>query len=365
MCLVSGSTGRGLHPRHGTHNPTTSTPARAAASLRRTTTVDLLRPGGAGGEVIVDGRGRDLVTVPDSTAPAGSAVVIAAAAVRARIDYPDNCRLTAIEVDPAEPGAERLLGATVGPGFRAKVGAAVPEAASSRALAHLLLDDLPGAVLVSGYALQADAGFVDMRADAARGFIAGRIDLCSGFRRDGTMLVELDATGRMPMPTGPPAPSLEVAAREQANDELADDQLAKDELAWHAHADLPVGGIRRRRRLDLTLAADRVRIDAMFRDSHVDGSGAETVIHEYTLDALIDRAQSRVLAIEATPRVLPWTECPVAAASAQALVGQTVGDLRTWVRKQLTGIATCTHLNDLLRSLADVDHLVLALDQAT
>lgn len=96
----------------------------------------------------------------------------------------------------------------------------------------------------------------------------------------------------------------------------------------------------------------------------MDGSGIETVIHEYTLDALISRAELRVLAIEATPRVLPWVECPVAAASAQALVGQTVHDLRTWVRSQLTGVATCTHLNDLLRSLADVDHLLRALDQA-
>jgi Protein of unknown function (DUF2889) len=227
----------------------------------------------------------------------------------------------------------------------------VPEAAKARALTHLLLDDLPGAILVSGYALQADTGFVDMRADEARAraFTAGRIDLCSGFRRDGTMLVELEGTGRMPMPTGPAAPRLESS---------------DDELAWHAHEDLPAGGIRRRRRLDLTPAADDVRIDAMFRDSHGDGSGTETVIHEYTLEALISRAELRVLAIEATPRVLPWTECPVAAASAQALVGQTVHDLRTWVRKQLSGIATCTHLNDLLRSLADVDHLVRALDQA-
>jgi hypothetical protein len=29
------------------------------------------------------------------------------------------------------------------------------------------------------------------------------------------------------------------------------------------------------------------------------------------------------------------------------------------VRNQLTGIFTCTHLNDLLRSLTDVDQLVL------
>jgi hypothetical protein len=190
-----------------------------------------------------------------------------------------------------------------------------------------------------------------MQADQvqAQAFAASRVDLCSGFRRDGTMLVELGQTGSMPMPTGPAAPPVE-----------SDDT----ELAWHQHEDLPVGAIRRRRRLDMTGAPDGVRIDAMFRDSHLDGTGTETVIHEYTLEALIDRAGLRVVKIEATPRVLPWTECPVAAASAGSLVGQTVHELRTWVRKQLRGTATCTHLNDLLRSLADVDHLVTVLDQA-
>lgn len=147
-----------------------------------------------------------------------------------------------IRVIAIAAGVEELLGATVGPGFRAKVAASVPDAAEARALTHLLLDDLPGAVLVSGYALRGDTGFVDMRADQARAraFTAGRIDLCSGFRRDGTMLVELETTGRMPMPTGPPAPRLEPP---------------DDELAWHEHGDLPVGGIRRRRRLDLTETA--------------------------------------------------------------------------------------------------------------
>jgi hypothetical protein len=313
--------------------------------LRRTTTVDLLRPEGAGGEVVVDGRGRDLFTAADS-----HAVVVADAALRARVDYPGNCRLARIELEPAEPGVGQLLGATVGPGFRAKVAAAVPDAADRRALSHLLLDDLPGAVLVSGYAVQADHGYVDMRGDEglARAFTVNRVDLCSGFRRDGTMLTELGRTGCMPMPTGPAAPSLEAP---------------DDELGWHQHADLPVGAIRRRRRLDLSRAVDGLRVQAMFRDSHMNDSGLETVIHEYTLEALIDRGGSRVLAIDATPRVLPWTECPAAAASAQALVGQTVHDLRAWVRKQLTGTTTCTHLNDLLRSLADVDRLMPALDK--
>ena len=337
---MTASTQRPLNPRHGPHNPLAGTPARRPGSVRRTTTVDLLRPDGIGGEVVVDARGRDLVTAAD-----GRPEITAESRVSGRIDYFGNCALREIEVVPAQPGVEQLVGAAVASGFRAKVGVTLPEAVTDRALVHLLLDDLPGAVLVSGYAVQADLGHVDMRADRARAeaFIAGRIDLCSGFRRDGTMLTELRETGLMPMPTGPAAPELDSPS---------------DPLAWHEHDALPVGAIRRRRRMDLTDEADAIRVEAMFRDTHVDGAEVETVIHEYTLDALIDREEMRVLEIEAAPRVLPWTECPAAAAAAGALVGRAVGELRTWVREQLTGTATCTHLNDLLRSLNDVDHLV-------
>jgi hypothetical protein len=65
---------------------------------------------------------------------------------------------------------------------------------------------------------------------------------------------------------------------------------------------------------------DLIRIDAMFRDTHRDTDGAESVIHEYTLD---DRSSLSVLFIEAQPRVLPWVECPLAARSADALVSRT------------------------------------------
>jgi hypothetical protein len=59
--------------------------------------------------------------------------------------------------------------------------------------------------------------------------------------------------------------------------------------------------------------------------------------------------------------VLPWDECPGAAGSAARLVGQPVGALRRIVGDELRGTSTCTHLNDLLRSLADVPHLVALL----
>ncbi|WP_395106274.1 DUF2889 domain-containing protein [Actinomadura sp. SCN-SB] len=330
---------RSLHPRHGPHDPTTATPPQRRGALRRTTTIDLLRPAGLDGDVIVDGRGRDLLLAGD-----GRARVVGESGVRARLDFMGGCALLEIETDPPVDAIQELLGAAVASGFRAKVGAAVPEEAAGRTLLHLLLDDMPGAVLVSGYALHTGGGAHDMRADRAaqEAFLAGRANLCAGFATDATMLSELAETGIMPMPQGPAAPALESPEHPPA---------------WHDHGELPPGGIRRRRRMDVLGEGERLRVDAMFRDTHRDPAGVETIIHEYVMTAEIDRADLRVLSIDATPRVLPWVECPRAAGSAQSLVGQTVHELRTWVRARLQGTATCTHLNDLLRSLADLDRL--------
>jgi len=52
--------------------------------------------------------------------------------------------------------------------------------------------------------------------------------------------------------------------------------------------------------------------------------------------------------------VLPWVECPQAAASAGRLAGRPVADLRPTVRAEFLGPTTCTHLTDTLRALEDV-----------
>src|SRR5205085_1512577 len=90
------------------------------------------------------------------------------------------------------------------------------------------------------------------------------------------------------------------------------------------------------------------------RDSHFDDDGMESVVHEYSLHATIDARTLEIIAAEATPRVLPYVECPTAAASAPRLVGRRLDQIRDLVRKEFVGTSTCTHLNDLLRSLEDV-----------
>jgi DUF2889 family protein len=101
-----------------------------------------------------------------------------------------------------------------------------------------------------------------------------------------------------------------------------------------------------------------VIIDAMFRDTHADAHGREQVIHEYGLQARADPVSLRILAITAEPRVLPYQECPTVAQSAERLIGESLTGLRCRVAVEFSGVSTCTHLNDMLRSLGDIPYLL-------
>jgi hypothetical protein len=94
----------------------------------------------------------------------------------------------------------------------------------------------------------------------------------------------------------------------------------------------------------------------MFRDSYLAEDGSQVVIHEYELRARVD-ADLVITEALAIPKVLPWQECPAAAASARRIVGSPVAEVRAYVKESLFGTSTCTHLNDLLRSLDDITSL--------
>jgi Protein of unknown function (DUF2889) len=57
------------------------------------------------------------------------------------------------------------------------------------------------------------------------------------------------------------------------------------------------------------------------------------------------------------PRVLPYRECPNAAPNATRMIGQRLADFRQSVITTLPNTLGCTHLNDVLRSLAEVPQL--------
>jgi hypothetical protein len=289
----------------------------------------MLRPDGWTGDLILIGRARDLVTT------ASGADVIATAHVEARADATRTLR--ELRTTPAVDGIGALLGLPVASGFRARVAAAAPDHRDACTPLYLLLDDLPVAALVSGYAMQR-TGEIGRVPAAAYSY---NVDQCAGWRAGGTVMVVLAENGAVPMTIGPEAPDLAPP---------------DDDLAWHEHDPLPPHGMRRRRRLDL-IAGEVLQVDAMFRDSYMGADGVETIVHEYSFTGSVARDTMRVVDAHARPRVLPYTECPDAAASAATLAGMAVADLRGRVRQELTGISTCTHLNDLLRSLSDIGAL--------
>jgi hypothetical protein len=326
-----------LHPLHGIHQPTQKSPARRPHSVRRTTSIDMTRDDGSLDPVYLSGTGRDLWTAAD-----GSTRELRRVTLTATVELVPRL-IQRVETDPPIEGMSRLTGAPAMSGFRAAADAVAPELRQRRDLMYTLIDDIPVATLISGHALSASGALGEL---SQSGYMP-MADQCAGFVSGGLLMSSFQA-GDMVVVTGPVAPRLESE---------------DDPLAWHQLADLPVHGMRRRRRLDVRQMPDgsEVGVDAMFRDTYVRSDGQETIIHDYTLRATVDVDTGVIVAPRAVPQVLPWQECPGAVDSATRVAGMTLQELHFRVRDELAGTSTWTHLNDLLRSVADAGPLISVL----
>jgi Protein of unknown function (DUF2889) len=307
------------HVAHWLAEPLAHLPARRPGSIRRTSHLDV-----AG----LDDGGLALTgSAHDDAHDVSCRVVLAA-----------DRSVTALDVVPDDPDLRPLLGRVVGRGFRALVD----EVCESGTLLSGLLTELPVVSLLSGYGTLYSGQLSTPLTDR---FIEGMpVDVCAGWAGTGFMMGHIRDQREIPTPDGPPVPA--------------------DHAGWHPMPALEVGVLRRQRLIER--AGDEVW--AMFRDTYSRPDGVTSVLHEYTVTATIsdatsddpgdDRVAERVAACVATPRVLPWGECPQAAASAERLVGRRVDDLRAMVRDDLVGTTTCTHLNDLLASLSQAGRLV-------
>jgi hypothetical protein len=249
--------------------------------------------------------------------------------------------LVTLETTPGADWTGDLIGARAGGGFRRHLDGIVP-AAEAGSLLRQVLDDMPAAALISGYAW--------MRLARREGHDPGTLmpadlldrmtDLCSGWRAGGEAVASIETHHGMPIQDCPPAPVDH-----------------SDPWAWHAVGPLERDWMRRRRCLDVSVdSTGGFSIWAMVRDTVGEEQGEEVVLHEYAVTA--SGVGTVIGAVAAEPRVLPFPECPAAALAVGDLVGCELARLSTSVPERLTGIRSCTHLNDLLRALGGVADLV-------
>jgi hypothetical protein len=309
--------------------------------VRRTTNVDIVRPDGFGGPLVLLGAGRDLRTATD-----GSTQVVATAGTEVVIDFVGDRVVRSVRADPTDVDLsagdlDGLVGARAGSGFRRQLAERCPSLVTSGSLVHLLLDEVTPATLISGSSL-AREGVIKVAADGDLSRLP--FGICAGWQPGGAMEAAIVETGVPLLGWGPPAPSLDAV---------------DDPLAWHAMDDLAPTSLRRRRRIDAWQErAGEVEVDVRYRDSYWERDGTETVVHEYGLTATVSSATWTFVRAAAVPGPLPAPECPSAALGASDLVGVALAELREVVRDRFVGAPSCTHLNDVYRSLADLPALV-------
>jgi hypothetical protein len=308
-----------------------SAPPRRPGSVRRTVTLDFTWPDGLAGDTVLDGRARDLHTAGDGTTAPLAAASLTLVTDPARV-------IKKIRSVLAQPGLTGLAGESAMSGFRKRLAAGTAGVAATPLFQ--LLDDVPGATLVSGAAWQRwydMAEYLQLKSD-----VRARImrDVCTGYQH-GSSALNPDGTLRW----------------QQERQPAVDIDATSDDLAWHAHARPPGVTMRRARRIDVWTDGPVIHVDAFFQDSSTLPEGGRQSIHEYTLTAQADLDTGTVRAVTPVPRVLPYNECPLAVGNVGALNGLPMGELRGAVLERLRGPLGCTHLNDMLRALAAVPAL--------
>jgi hypothetical protein len=334
-------------------NPAGPSPLRRPGSVRRTSSIDSSWPQGIGQPMKMRGRARDLLTPADNSA--------------ARILSDDWMALTAtlgrqidsIETSRRNDDVQALIGCRGGGHLRKEIARVIPDEQAQGTPLHLLLDDFSGASLVAGWAWSRWNGdwMERMRtqavANAANAPAAaipngpgrnGQMEgICSGFR-PGSSALRADGTSNPAIQSSAAVPPLPHPA---------------DPIGWHDLAEQEGVGMRRARRIDVWLEHGRIQIDMGFQDSATSPTGGDRIaVHEYRVIAVADPETLELLSVEVDPRVLPYPECPAASPNASRMAGEKLPGFRLAVLDTLPGTLGCTHLNDVLRSMADVPQLV-------
>ncbi len=322
--------------------PVPASPPRRPFSIRRTSTIDTHWPDGMGGNMLQIGAARDLLTRDEIDDP--RIVVLD----RFEIKLSQAREILQISATPDRPDLPALMGARAGGHLRSAIINALPAEVAAGTPLYLLLDDVGGASLVAPFAWaqwneetkQQITASLDL--GGLRHKMAG---VCIGF--------------------APGSPALD-SSREtlKQNDEVPPLGRDGDPHAWHELVDWHEVSARRARCIDVWFEDEDVVIQAFFQDSAATQSGERRAVHEYLLYARADRRSGTLQALSAEPRILPFDVCPAAIFNIGRMVGTPLGDLRQAVVAKLPRTDGCTHLNDTIRSLAEVPQLSVVLAEA-
>lgn len=310
-------------------------PLRRSGSIRRTTSIDSDWPEGYGQPWQMIGRARDLLTPFDNSEP----VVLATGGFR--ILASPLREILEIAISPDHPDAQKLVGVRAGGSSRNAIAATLGDLRGTPAFQ--VLDDFAGASLVAGWIWSRwtddwVARATRVSADGKGVVSRNMVDICTGFAEGSSSFA---ADGR---PNNIDQSSAEVGPLENPD----------DAAGWHAMPFQQGPRKRRSRRIDLWRQDGVIKVDAGFQDSGSNPDGGRTAIHEYRVHAEIAADTGILTALQVLPLILPYRECPGASVKATRMIGHKVADFRNDVLETLPGTLGCTHLNDVLRALADV-----------
>lgn len=300
-------------------------------------------PDGTSDDLHLDGRCRDLLTDHDWTGWVITDECVNATASTDRT-------ITSVTSTPECPALSALVGARAGGNLRRSLDEVVPDLKRAGRPSYLLLDDLAGASLIAGAVwLRWRDRLPDLTLAIQSRPPRTMEGICAGFRPGASSLKPDGTQSAVPH---------QIRAVPSIDD-------STDPLSWHPLERDQGMATRRARRIDVWREADMIQVDAMFRDSLWEPDGSEIAVHEYQLVATAEAQGGTIVSLEAIPRVLPYDECPMAAANASWLIGAQLSELRHEVLRRLRLTDCCTHLNDALRALAEVPILAGAIAAAS
>ena len=309
-------------------------PLRRPNSVRRTTHIDITWPDGEAQPMHFVGCGRDILT--GECAPSIRVLLQDDFTASVTMDR----KILSIESSCNRCDVGALAGFTGGAYLRAVLQERFPEERNAGTPLYLLLDDLSGSSLIAGWAFTQRPGYVDdfnIQVVEDPGLRQTMMNVCLGFAEGSTSL-----SGELGSTTSERCAVVESLVNPEDPD------------GWPAMADYTQTSMRRARRIDVWFEGQMTRAEVYFQDTASRADGSRVAVHEYCLQAYVDTSSGALVRLDAEPHILPYPECPNAIANLDRLLGTPVQDLRMTVLRRLARTEGCTHLNDAVRSLAEV-----------